>query len=116
MPKRQETTRYLLMIPIRVEVHSLADGEVLSHNETEVKDVLFSTFVDELEQELQTPNRELHTDQKNRIVAYVRRELLPKEAPDSPIHLPNTYIEVIVSGDISTWKKQPYNKHLNELQ
>lgn len=101
------------MIPVRVEVHSLEDGEALSHNETEVKDVLFSTFVAKLEQELQTSDRELHTDQKNRIAAYVRRELLPKEEPDSPIHLPDTYVEVIVKGDISTWKKQPYIKHLH---
>ncbi len=109
MLKQYTDEKTLLTIPVRVVVHSLEDGLPVSHLDTTVSDVLPDEFVEVLKYEIQGDKRELHELQKFRLEAIVRRELLPKEASGSPIHLPYTWVEVVIEGDISTWKKQPYH-------
>lgn len=71
-------------------------------------DIIYSDFLYELELEMKGEDRSAHEQQKNRLAAYVRRELLPKESPDSSIYEPNTWVEVKIKGDITTWEKELY--------
>lgn len=100
--------KFLIQVPVKIEVRSLENGEHVACNETLVTDIIYSDFLFELEHEMQGADHSAHEEEKYRLSAYVRRELLPKESPDSPICKPNTWVEVIIKGDITTWEKEPY--------
>src|SRR3954451_10390074 len=108
---KDSVDRYVLSLPVRVEVRSLEDGSHISCTETTLEHIVVADVVRELEEEIKTGEREFHEIEKYKISAHVRRDLIPKESDDSPVFLPNTWIEVIIDGDIRTWGRKPYKEN-----
>jgi len=106
----KDTTYVTIHFPIRTEVYSLKDGLFIAGSDSDIQQIYDQEFINALELEATINEDELHEKLKHNIVAYVRRELLPKEDPNSPIHTPNSWIEVFAEGDITTWQKEPYHK------
>jgi hypothetical protein len=104
--------KYLLSIPTRIEVRLLEDGSFVSEYQTEIERIFEEKQLYFLEADIElgksTGMYMIHEYFKHKISAYIRRELFPVEPADSPIHYPGTWTEITIEGNITTWKRTPY--------
>jgi hypothetical protein len=109
MVDKKHMQYYQVIVPVTIEVHSLSDGLSIATTKTTVDQIVAAPYVAALVDELSSHERLVHVIFKHRVSAHIRREVLPKQGNHAPSNQPETYVEVIVEGDINSWEKIPYS-------